>query len=74
MTFCFINPFSDLRVFLIGYFTGSRFRINVNNNLVILMKPQPQSYIFGSCRPQSLQNLFAGVPQNEDPLCPSSNK
>ena len=54
---------------MIDYFTGSKFRININSNLVFLMMPQPQNYYFeaAGCR---FCNFFAGVPQNEDPLCP----
>ena len=33
------------------------------------MTPQPWNYEFLYCRPQILQ-IFAGVPQIEDPSCP----
>ena len=44
--------------FLIDYFTGSKFRMNKNTNLVILMMLQPQNYNFGSHRPQILKTFM----------------
>ena len=59
--------FSQNKRFLIDYFTGSKFRININSNLVVLIMSQLQNYNFGSCVSQIFQ-CFAGVPQNEDSL------
>ena len=71
----FLRTYFRNKGFLIDYFTGSKLRININmehdinNNLAILMMPQPQNYNFGNCRLKILQ-LFTEAPQNEDPLCP----
>ena len=40
---------------MIDYFTGSKFSININSNLAILMMPQPQNHNFGSRRLQILE-------------------
>ena len=53
----------------VNYFTGLKLSIKTNSSLVILMMPQPRNCNLGSRRPQILQ-FFAGVPQNEDLLCP----
>ena len=60
--FFFDLPFSEIRVLLIYYLTYSKFNININSNLGILMTPQTYRFC----------NFFTKVPQNEDPLCPSS--
>ena len=52
--FFFYFPLSKISVFFTDYFTGSKSRININNNAAILMMPQPQTHNFGSRRPQIL--------------------
>ena len=39
---------------MIDYFTGSKFRIDINSNLTILMMSRMQKYNFGSRRSQTL--------------------
>ena len=52
-------PFSEVSVFLIDYFTGSKSRININDNFaIVMMPPQPQNCNnLGSRRTQIL-DLF----------------
>ena len=53
--FFFYLILSQNKDFLTDYFTGSKFRININSNLATLMLPQQQNYIFENRRPQILQ-------------------
>ena len=57
--------------FWIDHFTGSKFRIDINNNLAVLMMSQPQHRITTlEASDSRFCNVFAGMLQNEDCICP----
>ena len=51
-SFNFKLTFFRSKHFLIDHYTGSKFKINRNNKLAILMMLRPKNYNFGSRRPQ----------------------
>ena len=68
--FFLLKLFFQNRVFLIDYFSGLKFRINMNSNLAILMIPGPHNYIFGSRMLQILQ-FSCWIAEESRPLMPS---
>ena len=70
--FLFYFPFPKLAFFNWLLFTGSKFTININSNLAILLMTQTQNYNFWSRRPQILQFFLPECRRMKIPYAPYS--